>query len=128
MTKKLIWFAIDSNSDKKLTIPTRLKDAGYIEVQQPHPDYLGAFTTGEVSFKQFYKWFDGKYMIRLGTMSPKINAMEPITYNIIFYNGAQTWGKFFDIQAIESNNFISIIEEYAENTYNELKEKDNGRI
>lgn len=128
MTKKLIWFAIDSNSDEKLTIHTRLKDAGYIEVQQPHPDYLGAFTTGEVSLKQFYKWLDGKYMIRFGIMSPKINAMEPITYNIIFYNGAQTWGKFFDIQAIVSNNFISTIEEYAENMFNELKEKDNGRI
>ncbi len=117
------------NSQEEL-INTRFKDAGYIEVQQPHPDYLGAFTTGEVSFKHFYKWLDGKYMIRFGTMSPKINAMEPITYNIIFYNGAQAWGKFFDIQTIESNNFIYTIEEYAENMYKELKlkEKDNGRI
>ena len=108
-------------------IKTMLKDAGYVEASKT-PDYLGSFTTGEPTSSQFYKWLDGKYMIRIGAMLPKTLAMETMTYNIIFYNGNQTWGKFFDTQALASDKFLKTIEDYAEKTYNELKEKDNGRI
>ena len=96
----------------------------FVEVTM-EPDYLGAFTTGKAVINQFYKWVEGKYVIRIGTDFPKIFAMQDMTYNIIYYNGAQSWGIFPDIQAVLASDFIQTLINFAENEYNFHKEHEN---
>lgn len=100
-----------------------LEKHGFVESEM-HPDYLGTFYNNHASLSQFYKWVDGKYMIRIGADFPKIFAIQDMTWNVIFYNGAHSWGRFLDIQAIHSDDYIQPIIDFAEREYNFYKEHE----
>lgn len=100
-----------------------LNKHGFIETTMG-PDYLGSFTNGHATLVQFYKWVGGKYMIRVGADYPKIFAIQEMTYNIIFYNGAHFWGRFPDITAVLSDDFVQPIINFAEKEYNFYNEKE----
>ena len=113
----------DEHTKQEKKLREDLKKHGFVECEM-HPDYLGTFYNEHACLAQFYKWVDGKYMVRIGADFPKIFAIQDMTWNVIFYNGAHSWGKFPDVQAIFSDDFVQPIIDFAERQYNFYKEQE----